>query len=36
LPFDFEIDGVASGEHTVAVRVYDSHENVATAKAVVR
>jgi hypothetical protein len=36
LPFDFEIHGVESGEHTVAVRVYDSHENVATAKAVVR
>jgi hypothetical protein len=36
LPFDFAIDAAAAGEHTVAVRVYDSNENVATAKAVVR
>jgi sugar lactone lactonase YvrE len=36
LPFDFEMDAPEAGEHTVAVRVYDSHENVATAKAVVR
>jgi hypothetical protein len=36
LPFDFEVDAPEAGEHTVAVRVYDSHENVATAKAVVR
>jgi len=36
LAFDFEIDATGAGEHTVAVRVYDGHENVATAKAVVR
>jgi hypothetical protein len=36
LTFDFEIDNAEAGEHTVAVRAYDSHENVATAKAVVR
>ena len=36
LSFDFEIDAPAAGEHTAAVRVYDSHENVATAKVVVR
>jgi hypothetical protein len=36
LSFDFEIDAAGSGEHTLAVRVYDSHENVATAKVVVR
>jgi hypothetical protein len=36
LSFDFEIDADGAGEHTVAVRVSDSHENVATAKAVVR
>jgi hypothetical protein len=35
LSFDFEMDAAAAGEHTVAVRVYDSHDNVATAKAVV-
>lgn len=36
LSFDFEIEAAGEGEHTVAVRVYDSHENVATAKVVVR
>jgi hypothetical protein len=37
LSFDFVTDAVAgSGEHTVAVRVWDANENLATAKAVVR
>jgi hypothetical protein len=36
LSFDFEIDAPGEGEHTVAVRVYDGHENVATSKTVVR
>jgi hypothetical protein len=36
LAFDFEVDADGAGEHSVAVRVYDAHENVATAKAVVR
>ena len=36
LSFDFETEDVEEGEHTVAVRVYDSHDNLATAKVVVR
>jgi hypothetical protein len=36
LSFDFEVDAAGTGEHTVAVRVCDSQDNVATAKAVVR
>jgi hypothetical protein len=36
LAFEFEIDVAEAGEHSVAVRVYDSHDNVATAKVVVR
>jgi hypothetical protein len=36
LSFDFAVDAAEAGEHTVAVRVDDSHDNVATAKAVVR
>ncbi len=36
LTFDFETEDVEPGEHTVAVRVYDSHNNLATAKVVVR
>jgi hypothetical protein len=35
LSFEFDIDAGGPGEHTIAVRVYDSHENVATAKTVV-
>ena len=36
LTFDFETEDAESGEHTVAVRVYDGHHNLATAKVVVR
>ena len=36
LSFEFETDPVETGEHTVAVRVYDAYENLATEKAVVR
>lgn len=36
LAFDFELEAAGSGEHSVAVRVYDAHDNVTTAKAVVR
>ncbi len=36
LSFDFELDVAGTGEHSVAVRVFDAHDNVATAKAVVR
>jgi hypothetical protein len=36
LSFDFETSEVEGGEHTVAVRVYDRFENVATGKVVVR
>jgi sugar lactone lactonase YvrE len=36
LSFDFETEQVEDGEHTLAVRVYDRFENVATGKTVVR
>ncbi len=36
LSFDFETEDVEPGEHTVAVRVHDGHDNLATAKVVVR
>ena len=36
LSFDFETEDVEAGEHTVAVRVHDGHDNLATAKVVVR
>ncbi len=36
LSFDFETAPVEGGEHTVAVRIYDRFENVATDKVVVR
>lgn len=36
LSFDFATPPVETGEHTVAVRVYDRFENVATGKVVVR
>ena len=36
LSFDFELDAEGAGEHSVAVRVYDSHDNMATAKVLVR
>ena len=36
LSFEFETDPVEAGEHTVAVRVYDAYENLATEKVVVR
>ena len=36
LTFDFETEDAESGEHTVAVRVYDGHHNLAAAKVVVR
>jgi hypothetical protein len=36
LAFDFLTGEAGTGEHTVAVRVYDEHENVAAAKTVVR
>ncbi len=36
LAFDFTTATVEGGEHTVAVRVFDQHENVAAAKAVVK
>jgi hypothetical protein len=36
LSFDFEVPTSGAGEQTLAVRVYDEHENAATAKVVVR
>lgn len=36
LSFDFLTGEAGAGEHTVAVRVYDEHANVAAAKTVVR
>jgi len=36
LSFDFETSKIEAGEHTVAVRVHDRFENVATGKVVVR
>ncbi len=36
LSFEFPSEPVKQGEHTVAVRVYDEHDNVATGKVVVR
>ncbi len=36
LSFEFQTDPVETGEHTVAVRVYDAYENLAAEKAVVR
>jgi sugar lactone lactonase YvrE len=36
LAFDFTTAPVEAGEHTVAVRVFDEHENLAAAKAVVK
>ncbi len=36
LSFDFETEDAEPGEHTVAVRVHDGHDNLATAKVVVR
>jgi hypothetical protein len=35
LAFDFELEAEGAGEHSVAVRVYDRHDNVATAKVLV-
>ena len=34
--YDFQLQKVSPGEHTVTVRVYDEFENVSTAKATVR
>jgi sugar lactone lactonase YvrE len=34
--YDFQIGKIAPGEHTVTVRVFDSFDNVATAKVTVR
>jgi len=34
--YDFQLQKVSPGEHTVTVRVYDQFENVSTAKATVR
>jgi outer membrane protein assembly factor BamB len=36
LDFDFPTGDAGAGEHTVAVRVWDANDNLATAKAVVR
>jgi hypothetical protein len=36
LSFDFELEAEGAGEHSIAVRVYDSHDNMATAKVLVR
>jgi hypothetical protein len=36
LAFDFATEPVAAGEHTLAVRVYDEHDNLAIAKSVVK
>jgi hypothetical protein len=34
--YDFELQKISPGEHTVTVRVYDQFENVLTAKTTVR
>ena len=34
--YDFQLQKVAAGEHTITVRVYDQFENVTSAKATVR
>ena len=34
--YDFQLQKVAPGEHTITVRVYDQFENVSSAKATVR
>jgi hypothetical protein len=34
--YDFQLQKVLPGEHTVTVRVYDQFENVTSAKATVR
>ena len=34
--YDFQLQKVAPGEHTVTVRVYDQFENVSSAQATVR
>jgi hypothetical protein len=34
--YDFQLQKISPGEHTVTVRVYDQFENVTTAKATVR
>ena len=34
--YDFQLQKVSPGEHTITVRVYDQFENVSTAKATVR
>ncbi len=34
--YDFQLQKISPGEHTVTVRVYDQFENVSTAKATVR
>ncbi len=34
--YDFQLHGLAAGEHTVAIRVYDRFDNVSVAKAVFR
>jgi sugar lactone lactonase YvrE len=34
--YDFQLQKISAGEHTVTVRVYDQFENVSTAKATVR
>jgi hypothetical protein len=36
LDYELKIDGVAPGEHTIAVRVQDEYDNQSTEKAVVR
>ncbi|HZS51178.1 MAG TPA: hypothetical protein VFA54_09975 [Bryobacterales bacterium] len=36
LDYDFLTDSVAGGEHTIAIRVWDSNDNLATAKALVQ
>ncbi len=36
LDYDFLTDSVAGGEHTIAIRVWDSNDNLATAKAIVQ
>jgi hypothetical protein len=34
--YDFQLQKISPGEHTVTVRVYDHFEDVSTAKATVR
>ena len=36
LAFDFATETVAAGEHTLAARIYDEHDNLATVKSVVK